>query len=215
MKKFLIFTTVVLMTVTAANAVTVSLVDPDLGHDMVANETARVYLAIDVNDIYALSTTISATNATITGGITAAQAPDYGAEWTDYTGAAVKTGGGWNKDYCFDTNIVSGKAHVGLGAEGSLTYETTIPLIAVPPAGGFGGFFGAIANSALAYIDIKAAGTGDIVLTLVNGSEHGSESLMGDLSTVPGYSGVTIDAVPEPVTIALLGLGGLFLRRRR
>ena len=52
-------------------------------------------------------------------------------------------------------------------------------------------------------IIFKCLEEGDVVLTLTN----------VDFDTI--FDTVTIHQVPEPMTLGLLGLGGLFLRRRR
>ena len=53
--------------------------------------------------------------------------------------------------------------------------------------------------------ELHCDGIGDVKLTLVDGEAY--------YGTV--YAEAWIHQVPEPITIALLGLGGLFLRRRR
>ena len=54
-------------------------------------------------------------------------------------------------------------------------------------------------------IDIKGEALGTIYVDLVSGSTYASQ-----------VGGATaLEVVPEPMTIALLGLGGLFLRRRK
>ena len=69
-------------------------------------------------------------------------------------------------------------------------------------------------------LEITAAGTGNITIDLgLNGTTSYSVAGGGELSWVNAVEGdlgdLTIYAVPEPITIALLGLGGLFLRRRK
>jgi len=222
MKKLLILF-MVFAVASLAGATTISMIDPaasapgSVEDPLDAAETLRVYLNVDASNLYTLSTTISATNATITGGIMVADANLYAAKYTDYIGMMpVAKVGGWAATYSFDTVVdVNGSAHMGLGAEGTIAYLTTNPFVIPFPLDGFAGGFNLSQNSPVAYIDITAAGTGDIVLSLANGSTYGSTSILTDLSTVPTLSGGTIYAVPEPATMLILGLGALLFRRRK
>ena len=216
----------VLATASLAGATTVSIIAPaagapgSTGDPLTAAETLRVYLGVSASDLDGLSVTISATNATLTGGILASEAPDYGVEVQDW-GILVQTDGGWQVGLSADTEIVSGAAHVQCGQFESTIYGATTEPVVVPPVapGDLGGAYPTIvtANTPIAYIDLTAAGTGNIVLSIVNGSKFGSTSILTDLVTVPDYAGGTIcaEVIPEPATIVLLSLGGLLLRRKK
>ena len=223
MKKLLILMLVLAMT-SLAGATTVSIMPPVTGtsgsaiYPLEAAATSRIYFGVDASDLDTLSVTISVTNATITGGILAAEAGDYGVEVQDY-GILVQEDGGFQPGLSFDTTIIAGAAHIGLGQFGNIIHGTTTePVVTLPVAAGdLGGDFPVIvtANTPIAYIDITAAGTGDILLSIANGSVHGSNSLLTDLQTVPDYANGTIFAVPEPATMLILGLGALLLRRKK
>ena len=220
MKKLLILF-VVLAMASLAGATTVSIIKPLTGpgssdaEALKANESLRVYLGIDASDLDTLSVTISATNGTIDGGVLAAEAVNHGLECTDW-GVVILTLGGFQSGLSNDTTIISSAAHVGLGQFGSVIYgATTSPVAVYPFAPGTYVPPGTAVNSPIAYIDITAAGTGDMVLSIINGSTHGSTSLLTDLITVPNMTGTIIDAVPEPATMLILGLGALLLRRRK
>ena len=222
MKKLLILLVVIAMA-SLASATTISIIEPasgpgSAGTPLVAAETLRVYLGVSASDLDTLGVTVSATNATITGGVLASEAADYGVEVQDW-GILTQEAGGFQPGLSFDTTIVLGAANIGLGQFGSTIYgATTEPVVALPVAmGDLGGAYPVIvtANTPLAYIDITAAGTGDILLSLVNGSNVASTSVLTDLVTVPTLTGGTIYAVPEPATMLILGLGALLLRRKK
>lgn len=56
------------------------------------------------------------------------------------------------------------------------------------------------------------APAGTVGVTMVVGNETWSGGLVG---TAIAFDNVTLSIIPEPMSIALLGLGGLFLRRRK
>jgi hypothetical protein len=203
-----------------ASATTVSLIAPAPGdpgsatNPLAASGSLRVYLGVSASDLDGLSCTISATNATITGGILAAEAPEYGVKATDY-GAIVVEDGGWGAGLSSDTEVVLGAAHVQCGQFGNTIHgATTDPVAVLPVAAGSLGV-GVFVHTPIAYIDITADGSGNhINLSIINGSKFGSTSILTDLVTVPDFGETTV-VVPEPATMLLLSLGGLLLRRKK
>jgi hypothetical protein len=77
-----------------------------------------------------------------------------------------------------------------------------------------GGNFSGNPGPRVGYALLHCDDLGDVVVTLSGGQAHGGSS---DINfQVPDFVGrVTIHQVPEPMTVALLGLGGLALLRRR
>lgn len=97
---------------------------------------------------------------------------------------------GWDPSLSFDPAVAPGQAEVGLGTFGA------------PPVG------------PVAWYEVHCNGPDPVVVTLSPGTQFGGS--MDSLYGVPQIGGsVTIYQTPEPMTVALLGLGGLFLRRRK
>ena len=212
MKKLLILLLVLGLT-SAASATTVSLMDPGVTVDATGT---RIYIAVDMSGLEALAVTITASgDATITGGIMAAEASDFGVKATDYD-TVIVTDGGWQNGLSFNTVITGGtKAELGLGHfESTIFGATTVPAKAMPIMPGDLGMAVSV-HTPIAYIDIVATGAGSVTLTMVDGSVYGNNTLDRE-GPIAGFgSPLCLDTIPEPMTIALLGLGGLFLLRRR
>jgi hypothetical protein len=208
MMKKLLMLMLVLCISTSASALTVSLVDPGTVSD---SGSTRIYVAVDglgMDDL-ALTLDISG-DAEWTGGIQAAEAASYATKLTDY-GTIVLTDGGWQSDLSADTALSNANktAELGLGHFGSTPHgATTIPVVTIVNPGDLG--IGLSVITPLAYVDITATGDKGATITLTNGSQFGSESSLWEAGAA-----LTIDTIPEPATLALLGLGGLALLRRR
>ena len=68
-------------------------------------------------------------------------------------------------------------------------------------------------NLICGYVVVAFTGTGPQVVSVAAGVKHGG-SFDNEYNT-PDFSTGIVEIIPEPMTIALLGLGGLFLLRRR
>ena len=138
----------------------------------------------------------------------------------DVTGAGgdpAEAGGGWFYLWLdYSTNAFSNDAYLSLGmtatkenaagAEGAV--EETYP--------NYGLSFSAYPGVAIPYVETDDVDEGLwYTFTVTAGTVLGTTTvqLWNGLTTILGSIDITV--VPEPMTIALLGLGGLFLRRRR
>jgi len=73
-------------------------------------------------------------------------------------------------------------------------------------------YSGVIANGMI----LTCTGAGDVLLSLVNISQSVNEDTGDwDAPVITPFDSQIIHQIPEPMTMALLGLGGLFLRRRK
>lgn len=214
MKKLLVLMLVLCLS-SAASAelveVSVSLIDPEVTVDTVG---VRIYIDVDLTGLEDITATITASgDATITGGTLAAEAEFWGAEVTYFThDTSYNWKGGWQDTLSFDTYIsgAGSKSELGLAHFGSDIYGATSDPIVTVDTDLSGSPYVAF-NTPIAYLDIVATGAGSVTLTMVGGSKFGSAN-----PQIIGYgSSLVLSTIPEPMTVVLLGLGSLFLMRRR
>jgi hypothetical protein len=105
-------------------------------------------------------------------------------------GKADAAGYGWDPDLSFDPDVAAASAEIGLGTFGT------------PPLGDVG------------YYIVHCDGQEPVVVGLGPGDKFGG-SLDKDFAVPDIIGQVTVHQIPEPMTVALLGLGGLALLRRR
>jgi hypothetical protein len=220
MVKKLLILFLVLGLATAASATTLTLTRSGSG-TLNASDTEKIYVYVNDSDMDSLAATLTVTNGTFTANLIGqSDADDYGVYVSTTPtawGGGSSVAGGWQTDLSSDSvrSVSNTKAEIGLGMFGSTLYgPTDTAAMADIPYPNEGGAF-AYYTVSLAYVELQAAGTGDMVLSWVNGSQFGTSSRMTDGSLPTFGASLTIPAVPEPMTIALLGLGGLLLRRRR
>jgi hypothetical protein len=232
MKKLLILFLVLCVT-GVTSAATISLIAPAAGtpgasDDPLENgESLRVYIAVsdDTLDTYAATITAAGAGGAITGGISGGlEVEDHGVELqvtpTGWGGGTSKSGG-WQSSLSAGSVVDSSTSiRQQLGMLGSTIHGATdVPVVLVSSYPENTGTAFAYYNTPISYIDITGDGssTQGITLSIANGAGNlGSTSIETDLQTVPSFGqSITIYTVPEPMTIALLGLGGLLLRRRK
>jgi len=77
-------------------------------------------------------------------------------------------------------------------------------------------FSGMAAGIVVDHLLMHCDGFGTVVISLGPSYGQGGSFLDDGMTEYPGsWGSVTIHQIPEPITIALLGLGGLFIRRRK
>ena len=140
-----------------------------------------------------------------------------GATYDVVTGTTVSTeiySGNTDSGYAYLTfqdnslySLANGAVTSNAGDQGSITgpmtYPTYFPGVQFVMLGVSATASGTITPGTMLTLDFTAgSSTGTVAVILLD------ESMVT-------YDTMTINIVPEPMTIALLGLGGLFLRRRR
>lgn len=109
--------------------------------------------------------------------------------------------------------IISGAMNLGdcasYGWDASLSYD---PIYSAGQVEITGGGMANVMGSA-GFVEITYAGPLDVVVSLLGDGPHGGS--WGVDYTPATYSPGFVTIIPEPMTIALLGLGGLALLRRR
>lgn len=191
MKKVLIFV-LALATVASAGLIDVVVVGhDDLDEDGVISPSDIVYIDI-VNNIV----------DTGTSGLIAYDLDLH----VSGPGTLVEVNGGPESNHQVDDWGGMGWAYSGLDLENGFSKATDSWLIGFADAG--------VLVSGLA---IHCDGRGDVIvdLTLGLGDTGYGDPTSPTIMLETDLGDLVIEQIPEPMTIALLGLGGLFLRRRK
>jgi len=141
---------------------------------------------------------------------------------------ASLTGGVVKLEITSDTSLAVINAIVAITGDGAISGAMSLadcadygwdPTLSMDPIYGAmqvefgGGTMGAARVGPAAYVEITYTGPFNLVISLVGDGTQGG-TFDGMYSPVT-YSQGVVTIVPEPMTIALLGLGGLALLRRR
>jgi hypothetical protein len=106
-------------------------------------------------------------------------------------GTADAASYGWDTSLSFDPDVSATQAEFGMGN------------------------FGGNQNAPMGYFLLHCDGYGDVVVSLSLGTKFGGSGDSGFNPPTIGTGTITVHQIPEPMTVALLGLGGLALLRRR
>lgn len=91
-------------------------------------------------------------------------------------------------------------------------YSPPIAMLETPTSVELGGALGSGFNNGptVGYVTVLYGGSGTATVSLAPGFSWGGSNPVN-----PTEGSLNIELIPEPMTIALLGLGGLFIRRRK
>lgn len=229
MKKLLTLVLVLSMA-SLASATGIYLVGPEAGapgsagDPLESSETVRIYVTATGNlqkmiANVSLSGTATITNASALNGVNSGDLQTGPTDFTAKPGGRLEVmapGSGFYSDgfadSLSDADIAAG------GAAAAFGYGTPSGGLGHAPMGVDGSGY---AITELAWIDVHCGGAGNVTLTISDGDadipavSYGTGSLdeAGDACTYG--DALTIYQVPEPMTMVLLGLGGLGVLRRR